>query len=199
MFTEVEPFYGWLHLYAAHRDPHSPFYNEAAIDPDKDMRYIYTFEAHPLWDHIHSESLLVKMLYADYNRGFCILQLLGEWNDLFENDFKLLYEQVLAPMLYQGVSRFIFLCENVFNVYLDQDDYYELLQEALEDTGGWLCLLRARQHVLNEFAAYGIDQYLYWNPEFDELRWRKMKPWQLYELIERSLQQFLPQARSWGR
>ena len=75
----------------------------------------------------------------------------------------------------------IFICENVFNIYLDADDYYEAVQEELED--GWICLLRAREHVLRELREYQIDPYFYWSGELDDLRWRKLKPQQLYQVV----------------
>lgn len=189
MFQEIEPYYGWLHQYSHDTDERSPFHdvehNLFAYD-----RAIYTFPAHPLWDSIGSENLLVKILYADYDSGYAILELLGEWNDLHENDFRLLYDNCLAVMATEGIERFILIAENVFNVWLDQDDYYDALAEEL-GAEGWLCLLRARPHVKQEFEQYGISRYFYWSQELDDIAWRKTKPQQLYQLVQQRLQLLL--------
>lgn len=188
MFWEVEPHYGWLGYYDHKMDKRSPFHhvehNLFAYD-----RYIYTFEAHPLWDTIESESLLVKILYANYTQGYAIIELLGEWNDLFQNDFKLLCENCLTYLADEGITQYIFVAENVFNIYLDQDDYYEAFQEELGD--GWMCLLRARERVLDEMKRYNISPYFYWNDSLQDLHWRKLKPWQVYDLVKDSMQKLL--------
>jgi hypothetical protein len=186
MFQAIEPFYGWLHLYSHDQDEASPFH-EVEHSLFEYNRKIYTFDAHPLWDSIESESLLVKILYADYTEGFAILELFGEWNDLHENDFRLLSENCLQILLGAGINKFILICENVFNVHLDSDDYYADLADELED--GWLCLLRARKNVLEEFDKYNISPYFYWNRRFDDLKWRKMLPWQVYELVRKGREQ----------
>lgn len=188
MFESIEPYYGWRHIYNNDLDAASPFHevehNLFAYD-----RRIYTFNAHPQWETIESESLLVKILYANYERGCAIIELLGEWNDLFQNDFKLLCENCLTFLSDAGVDKFILICENVFNAYLDADDYYEAFGDEIEE--GWMCLFRARPNVLEEFDRYNISQYFYWNPQFDGLRWRKLKPWALFQLVEESMRRAL--------
>lgn len=190
MFQDIEPYYGWLGYYSHETDEHSPFHHVEHNLFTYD-RFVYSFAAHPLWDSIESESLLVKILFAHYEDGYAVIELLGEWNDLHENDFRLLCEKCLTFLIDHGIHRFILVCENVFNVYPGADDYYEALTEELGPQG-WICLLRARPHVLEEFQRYGLSPYLYWNPSFDELRWRKLKPWQLYGLIQESLLRLLP-------
>lgn len=188
MFQDIEPFYGWLHLYSHETDELSPFHavehNQFYYD-----RFVYTFHAHPLWDTIESESLLVKILYVSYQENFAVIELLGEWNDLFENDFKLLCENCLTYLTDNGVDKFILICENVFHAYLDADDYYQAFSEEIPD--GWICLLRGRPNVLDEFINYRIDPYFYWSAAFDELHWRKLKPWSLFELVERQISRTL--------
>jgi hypothetical protein len=188
MLHEIEPFYGWLPLYSHEADEHSPFHTTQHNLFEYDRR-IYTYPAHPLWDSIESESLLVKILYANYDEGYAIVELLGEWNDLHENDFKLLCEKCLTYLVDGGVRRFILICENVFNVYLDADDYYEAFTDELD--GGWMCLLRARPAVLDEMTRYRISPYFYWNPALDELRWRKLKPWELLAVVEQGMNRLL--------
>lgn len=210
MFEQIEPYDGWLYMYNHEMDERSPFHdvehNLFAYD-----RAIYTFKAHPLWDTIESESLLVKILFVSYpytqlpaagttepdnippandsGTGYAILELLGEWNDLHENDFRLLWNNCLHPLLEEGVSQFILICENVFNIYPGEDDYYEMATELLED--GWMCLLRTRPHVLEEMETYGINRYFYYSPVLEDVRWRKMKPWHLHALVEDGLNRYL--------
>ena len=178
---DVEPHYGWLHLYSNAMDPRSPFH-EVVHNLFEFDRSVYNYAAHPLWEDIGSESLLVKVLFAEYTQGFAILEFLGEWNDLFENDFKLLAENCLTYFIDAGICKFIFICENIFNVYIDADDYYEALQEEMDE--GWICLLRARDHVKQEFRQYGIDSWLYWSEELDSIQWRKLKPQQLFVRVD---------------
>ena len=181
MFEAVEPFYGWLHIYSHEMDERSPYHlaEHSLFEYD---RKIYNFNAHPLWDVIDSENLLIKILFVQYEEGYAIIEMLGEWNDLFQNDFKLLCQRCLTHLVDEGVDKFILICENVFHVYLDADDYYQDFASEIED--GWMCLLRARPHVQQEFVSYGISPYFYWNFALDQLQWRKLKPWQLFEQVQ---------------
>ncbi|MCB9233679.1 MAG: hypothetical protein H6581_18625 [Bacteroidia bacterium] len=144
-------------------------------------RSIYNYLAHPQWDEINSENLLVKILFADYERQYAVLELLGDWNDLYQNDFKLLAENCLTYLVDEGINQIILIVENVFNTYLGEDDYYEAMQDELGD--GWICLLRPREQMKMEIEQYGIDRYLFWSPALDEIRWRKLKPLQLFEIV----------------
>ena len=61
--------------------------------------------------------------------------------------------------------------------------------EHIED--GYMCMLRARKNVLDDFREYGIDSYFFWSPEFDAIRWRKLKPDQLFEFVDAKMQRLL--------
>ncbi|MDX2284085.1 MAG: hypothetical protein NW241_07975 [Bacteroidia bacterium] len=185
---DIEPFYGWLELYSHDQDERSPFH-EVQHNLFYYDRFIHNIPAHPLWDDIGSESLLVKILYADYEEGYAIIELFGEWNDLFDNDYKLLGENCLTYLVDHGICRFILICENVFHIYLGSDDYYEAMQEELGD--GWICALRLRSHVQEEMVQFGISSYIFWSPVLDEAPWRKTKPHQLYELVQLGMRRIL--------
>ncbi len=185
---DIEPFFGWLQWYNTENDPRSPFY-EVEHNLFYYDRSINEIPAHPLWDDIGSESLLIKILYADYQAAYAIIELFGEWNDLFENDFRLLAENCLTYLVDQGINRFILVCENVFHAYLDSDDYYQAMQDELED--GWICILQARDSVKEEMEAYGITPYFYWNGILDELPWRRFKPFQLFHIVEGRMRKVL--------
>ena len=185
---DIEPFLGWLKYYSNEQDDHSPFqsvtHNAFSFD-----RNVYEYLAHPLWDDIESDGLLVKILYADYDSGFAFVELFGVWNDLILNDFKLLSENCLTYLVDAGINKIVLIAENVLNIYLDADDYYEAMQEELED--GWMVLLRPREHVVREIEEYGIDQYFFWSEEVDDLNWRKLKPQELFAVIESKMQRLL--------
>lgn len=181
---EVEPHYGWLKYYSAEADPRSPFHHEEHNEFFYD-RQVYQYLAHPQWDVIGSDGLLVKVIFADYDREFAIVELFGVWNDLLENDFKLLVDNCLSVLVENGVKRFVLILENVLNIYLDADDYYEAFEEELE--GGWICLLKGREHVLREIEDNELSSYFYWSPELDGLLWRKLKPVQLFQLVEEKM------------
>lgn len=187
-FHDIEPFYGWLNLYNHESDPKSPFH-EVKHNLFYYDRSVNEMPAHPLWDTIGSESLLVKILFANYEQGYAIIELFGEWNDLYENDYKLLAENCLTYLLDHGINRFILICENVFHAYFETDDYYDAMQEELEE--GWITLVRPRKNVLEELDDYGLTHFFYHSPLLDDLQWRKLKPFQLFELIESRIPKLL--------
>ncbi|MEZ4776821.1 MAG: hypothetical protein R3D00_26840 [Bacteroidia bacterium] len=177
---DIEPFYGWLEIYSHDQDELSPFH-EVQHNMFYYDRSINNIPAHPLWDDIGSESLLVKILYANYQEGYAIIELFGEWNDLFENDYKLFGENCLTYLIDNGIDKFILICENVFHIYLETDDYYQAIQEEMED--GWICILKAKEEVREDMIQYGVSPYFFWSPVLDEINWRKLKPFQLFSLV----------------
>ena len=76
----VEPYYHWRNIYIASEDDASPFYNRDYSEFEFD-NHIYNYYIHPQWDHIGSPTLYIKILYADYDIGFCVIEMIGEWND----------------------------------------------------------------------------------------------------------------------
>lgn len=185
----LEPFIGWLAHYDPTADERSPFHGVEHSEFHFD-RNVYEYLAHPQWEDFGSEGLLTKVIYANYDEGYAILEMFGVWNDLIQNDFKLFAENCLTYLLDAGVNRFILIMENILNIYVDADDYYEALQDELED--GWITLIRARKHVQEELEQYGISQYFFWSPKLDALYWRKLKPWQLYQAVEDQMGRLLP-------
>ncbi len=47
---------------------------------------IYNYYIHPQWDDFGSRTLYLKVLLADYDEQYVIIELFGEWNDAIEND-----------------------------------------------------------------------------------------------------------------
>jgi hypothetical protein len=182
---DIEPHFGWLDLYHNEMDPNNPFHEVEHNQFEYD-RAVYNYLAHPQWDEIGSESLLVKVLFADYDNNFAIIELFGVWNDLFENDYKLFAENCLTYFIDAGINRFVLIAENVLHIYLDADDYYQAIQEELND--GWIALLRPREHVRHDLEQAHISLYFHYREHWDDWSWRKMKPATLFQEIEKEIE-----------
>lgn len=186
----IEPYFNWRNLYIASEDPKSPFsgyQNSEVFFTDQ----IYNYLIHPQWDNIGSETLFVKVLYADYSDGFAVIEMMGEWNDLLHNDIMTLKRDVIEMMIGEGINKYILIAENVLNFHadLDADDYYGEWQDELED--GWIAVLNVRDHVLSEMSKFSIDQYLVMGGKLNDISWRTRHPKQLHgkidELVQRRL------------
>jgi|TARA_R110002072_G_scaffold70522_25_gene170251 hypothetical protein len=176
----LEPYYLWRQKYIASKDPKSPFWayqNSEVYFTDK----IYDHIIHPQWDNFGAETLFMKQLYTDYEQGFTILEFMGEWNDLLHNDIMLLKRDVLEPIMWEGVNKFILIGENVLNFHASDTEYYEEWQEELDL--GWVCLVNFRKHVLEEMQNYNLDQYLISGGDLDELDWPKLSPLKMFKRV----------------
>ncbi len=179
----LEPYYNWRNLYIASEDPRSPFFgyeNSEVYFTDQ----IYNYLIHPQWDNFGSETLYLKVLFADYTQGFAIIEFLGEWNDLLNNDIMTLKRDVIEVMIAEGINKFILICEQVMNFHSDLDsvDYYEEWQDELEE--GWIAVLNTREHVLQEMSKFGIDHYLVMGGKLDDVSWRTRHPKHLFKQID---------------
>ena len=67
----------------------------------------------------------MKILFVDYEQGFAIIELIGEWNDLLYNDIMYYYRNLIEPLIDEGVIHFILLGEQLLNFHADGDDYYQ--------------------------------------------------------------------------
>ncbi len=174
----IEPFYNWRHLYIASEDPQSPFY-EREYSEFEYTNTIYNYYIHPQWDDIGSETLYLKVLFADYDEKFAIIELIGEWNDAINNDIMMLKRDIIDELIYFGINKFILVGENVLNFHYSDDSYYE---EWFDDIGedGWIVFLNFREHVLKEFKRANIDYYFITGGELNEFEWRKFSPGQVY-------------------
>jgi hypothetical protein len=177
----LEPHYAWISQYSASEDPVSPFYGREYSEFYFEHT-VYNYLIHPQWDHFGSSTLYIKILFADYQDQFAIIELLGEWNDALYNDIMQLKREVLELMMQEGITHFILLGENVLNFHASDDSYYEEWFQEVED--GWIALINFREHVLQEFRQAKIDYYLNFGGDLDDLEWRKLGPRQLFQHIE---------------
>ena len=95
---DIEPHYSWRHLYIASEDSRSPFYGREYSEIEF-SNTIYDHFIHPQWDQIGSSTLYIKLLYVSYENGFCIIELLGEWNDCLYNDIMYLKRNIADALI----------------------------------------------------------------------------------------------------
>lgn len=178
---DIEPYYNWRHLYIASEDENSPFYNKEYSEFEY-TNVIYNFVIHPQWDDIGSPTLFIKLIFADYESGFAIIELLGEWNDCINNDVMFLKRDIAETLMLKGINKFILIGENVLNFHASDDCYYEEWFDEVED--GWIAFLNFRDHVLKEFERGNIDNYILMNGRLNEVRWRTFHPGDLFRSID---------------
>ncbi|QNL50402.1 hypothetical protein H8S90_01910 [Olivibacter sp. SDN3] len=181
---EIEPFYRWRDDYIASEDELSPFYGTEYSEFEFDKQ-IYNFLLHPQWDYFGSTTLYLKILYADYDHNYAIIEFIGEWNDAIYNDIMLLKREILEPMMSAGINKFILIGENILNFHSSDDCYYEEWFQEIED--GWIAGINFRQHVIEEFKNSNIDYFINFGGALDEVSWRNHKPIQVYRAVEEQL------------
>ncbi len=177
---DIEPYYSWSHLYTAAEDELSPFYGRVYSEFEY-SNTIYNYYIHPQWDDFGSSTLYVKILFVDYDIGYAILELIGEWNDAINNDIMTIKRDLIDLMIQQGIDKYILIGENVLNFHASDDCYY---QEWFDDTEeGWIVALNFRDYIKEEFNKNSIDYYLVFGGELDEMLWRIHSPNELYDRV----------------
>ena len=174
---ELEPFYKWEGLYSASEDERSPFFGQTYQEFDISL---YDHVLHPAWDYIGSETLYVKVLFADYEKGFSIIELLGEWNDTLHNDIMHLKRNLIDHQLTEGIRKFLLIGENVLNFHGLEDDYYQEWYEECEE--GWIVCMGFREFIHREWSKYGLDAYMSWGGNLEIDNWRTLSPQRLIEM-----------------
>ncbi len=178
----IEPHYNWRDYYIASEDPKSPFYRRQYSEFEF-SNAVYDHFIHPQWDEFGSNTLYLKVLYVDYDKHYCIIEFLGEWNDAIYNDIMYLYRNVIELLLEMDIRYFILIGENVLEFHSDITDYYE---EWFDNLGeGWIIGLNFRDHVVQEFTDCNIDYYIAFGGSFAEIAWRKYTPDQLFVIIDK--------------
>lgn len=183
----LEPYWNWRHLYMAEEDERSPFHGREYSEFEF-THAVYDHVLHPQWDEIGSETLYIKILFADHDEGYCIVETIGEWNDLLHNDIMLLKRDIVEQLMAHGLKRFILIGENVLNFHASDDSYYEEWWEECEDQDGWIALLNFRPHVLEDMRFADIDRFFISGGKLDAMDWRTLAPDQLYERVKGQVQ-----------
>lgn len=188
VMQDIEPFYNWRELYIASEDDRSPFY-EREYSEFVYTNTIYNFYIHPQWDDFGSNTLYIKILFADYEQNFAVIEFIGEWNDCLHNDIMFLKREIIDVMIGTGINRFILIGENVLNFHASDDCYYEEWFQDVDD--GWIIALNFREHVLKEFDKNNIDYFFATGGELNAINWRSFEPYQLLEQVERVIRRRL--------
>lgn len=180
---QIEPYYNWKEKYNASDDDRSPFYGVDGLETHLHNK-IYNYLIHPDWDFFGSNTLYLKVLYADYNEQFAIIELMGEWNDCIDNDIMYLKREVIDRMTKEGIFRFILIGENVLNFHGSDDCYYEEWWDDIKDEGGWIAAVNFREHITQEMRNMGIHYFINMGENLSDINWRKLKPRIFLELVE---------------
>jgi len=180
----IEPYYLWASLYVAAEDKRSPFYGRT-YHQSLCTNTVYNYYIHPQWDEMGSSTLYLKILYVNYDLCFCVIELMGEWNDCLYNDIMYLKRNVVEAMIDEGIRKFILIGENVLNYHAAENDYYQEWREDVED--GWITILNLRDHVIKEFQTIFVDTYFNMDGRFVNFNWRPYAPEQLLSEVERRL------------
>ena len=177
----IEPFYAWRNYYIAAEDPASPFYHRQYSEFEFNNT-VYNFYIHPQWDSIGSPTLFIKVLFAEYEDGYGIIEMIGEWNDAIENDIMTLKRDIIEPMIESGINKFILIGENVLNFHYSDDCYYEEWFDDVEE--GWIAMVNFHDHVIAEFEKARIDHYFVMGGDLEDIEWRTYSPSQFFERVD---------------
>lgn len=182
----IEPFWRWRDYYIASEDKKSPFFGNTYSEFEYTNK-IYNYYIHPQWDNLGSETLWGKLIYADYEDGFAVMELIGEWNDVHHNDFLQIRKEVLDRLMEKGIHKFALIGENVLIFHPDGDEYYEEFAEEVREEEGWVVLLAFSEEVLKDMAKARLNNYFHFDGAFNDVNWRKLTPEALFEWIETEL------------
>lgn len=180
---DIEPFWKWRDQYVASADRRSPFHGRRYSEFEFD-KSIYNFVIHPQWDGIGSTTLYLKVLFADYDSGYALVELFGEWNDTLHNDVMFLKRNLLEPMMKTGLTRFVFFCENLLQFHGGDTDYYEEWAEEMRDERGWAAFLNLQVHVEEEMLSTKLHYYLNFGESYNDINWRAQKPAIIFEAMQ---------------
>jgi len=183
---DIEPYFKWRDLYIASEDEQSPFF-ERVYNEFQYTQKIYNYYIHPQWDFFGSPTLYMKILFVDYDEGYAILEFIGEWNDLLNNDIMYLKREIVDSMTQKGIYRFVLLCDHVLNFHGSDDCYYEEWWDDIKEEGGWICLLNTFDHVAEEMSRTHIQWYANFGDTYNEVNWRRKTPELLIEEVEKRL------------
>lgn len=177
---EIEPYYNWRHLYTAEDDEHSPFFGSVHSEFEF-SNTVYNYYIHPQWDDFGSRTLYMKVLFVEYEQNFCIIELIGEWNDAVENDIMELKRSVIDVMIEKGIYKFILITENVLNFHSGDEEYYEEWYEDIAEQGGWVVAVNMPESTQYDFQGMRLTRYI---ALAENDKWRTYNPQHFYQMID---------------
>ena len=190
---DIEPYHLWQHQYTASEDERSPFYGQQYSEFTFSNK-VYNYFIHPQWDVMGSKTLYLKIIFADYQHQFAIIELIGEWNDCLYNDVMYLKREIVDHLQNQGINKFVMIAENVLNYHADDDSYYEEWFEDVSEEGGWICFINLHPHVEEEMRSIGIQNYVNMGEGYNDLNWRRLKPHAIVQYCHAASAKFLPSS-----
>jgi len=180
---DIEPYHRWIGDYQSSQDERSPFYGKEHSEFSFHNK-VYNYYIHPQWDDFGSSTLYAKVIFADYDERFTVIELIGEWNDCLYNDIMILKRNIIDSQIDAGINKFAIVMENVLNFHNSEDDYYAEWHEEVAEEGGYICLINSLDHVKQEMRQIYIDRYVSMGEDFDGLTWRKYRPMALMHELE---------------
>ena len=154
---DIEPYWKWRDFYTAEEDEKSPFFGREYSEFQYTEK-IYNYYIHPQWDFFGSETLYLKLIYCDYKKNTAVIEFIGEWNDCIAND--------------------------ILEFFGAGNDYYEEWYEDIKDDGGYIIAINLREHIMEEMYQSNIHQYININKTYNDINWRKYKPFHFINYID---------------
>lgn len=180
---DIEPFYNWRHLYVSEEDERSPFYGRVYSEFEFSQA-IYNYYIHPQWDDFGSRTLYLKVLIADYDEHYTIIELIGEWNDAIENDIMSLKREVADKFMSEGIYKFILIGENILNFHSSDKEYYVEWYDEVSDENGWIVCINMPEQTQYDFVRAKLNRYI----ELMQIdNWRTYKPFHLFRKIDEQI------------
>jgi hypothetical protein len=179
----IEPFYNWDYLYDSTKDERSPYF-ETEHSEFTFSNTIYNYYVHPQWDGFGSENLYLKILFVDYEEHYCIIEMIGEWNDAVENDSSILKRNLIDVLIKQGIYKYILITENVLNYFNGPDDYYEEWWQDVIDEDGFIVWLNLPEQSQYDFVRGKVKNYVLLQ---DLDNWRTFKPEHVLLQVENAI------------
>jgi len=184
----IEPYYNWRHIYVSEEDERSPFYRRQYSEFEFTAA-VYNYYIHPQWDDFGSRTLYLKVLQANYEENYVIIELIGEWNDAIENDIMELKREVVDKFMAEDITKFILVTEHVLNFHSSDRDYYQEWYEEVTDEGGWIVSLNMPEATQYDFKKARLNYYV---ELMDIPNWRTYMPYHLFKKIDDELGRRLP-------
>ncbi len=180
---DIEPHHLWRDSYIASEDGRSPHYGRI-YDEFRFTNAVYNYFIHPQWDEFGSNTLYAKILFVDYEEGYAIVELIGEWNDCLSNDVLFLKQNIIDPLISEGIYKHVVMLDHVLNFHGSDNSYYEEWSEDVTDLGGYICFVNALDHVRDEMTSTCIDHFVRLHEGMQIPNWRSYTPRNLLTQVE---------------
>jgi ribosomal protein L30E len=97
----------------------------------------------------------------------------------------LLKRDIGDELMKQGLTKFIFIAENVLNFHSSDNEYYKEWAEELREETGWIIVLNMPPATQQDFIRKKLQYYM---ELMDLPEWRSYKPYHLFKKIDADMQ-----------